>query len=450
VQVSMQESVQVREYARITTDTRAASSLDCGVVSAATFDWLQELAAGWQGSEPVALINSRRSLKLGSYVGYLQSPAGESIEILPKTGLGVENPEQARRILQSMLCCALQLKPRQAGPAELLRMRQPLHEWIFSQFLQELKVLVARGLRFDYQRVEEESRFVRGQLLLDRQQRQPPGRAHLFHIRHDVFSPNRVENRLLKTALEWVRSLCWESENWRLANELCHLLAEIPSEASPAQSLSQWQRNKLMQSYEGVRPWCELILERLNPNFQRGNHRGIALLLPMEQLFERYVEASLRRELAPAVRLTAQASSEYLVRHKPGHADIAQPWFQLRPDLLLQSDSGKQVLDCKWKLLDQSAMQGDTKYGISQADLYQLFAYGQKYQSGCGHMMLIYPKHARFEQPLAPFDFTSELVLWAVPFCLQARTLVAGQWQEHFPDLCGDVGSAEVSEAGAG
>ncbi|MAX99821.1 MAG: restriction endonuclease [Oceanospirillaceae bacterium] len=424
--------IQVREFARLTTDHSAAQSLDCGVVSAATFAWLQDIAAEWKKSEPVALIDGHRSLKLGSYVGFLQSPAGESIEILPKTRLGEEDPLAARRILQRMLLASLGIKPRSAGAAELLRIREPLHEWIFSQFLAELQGLVKRGLRFDYQRVDEESRFIRGQLRIDQQQRQPPGRQHLFHIRHDIYTADRLENRLLKTALSYVLSNCKSGENWRLANELMHLMAEIPKEPDPLRAISRWQSGKLMQMYDEVRPWCELILEKLNPNFQKGLHRGIALLFPMEQLFEKYVEVCLRRGLPPGSRLKAQASSEYLLQHRPQGSDITSRMFQLKPDLMLQTALGNQVLDTKWKLLEESAWTADKKYNIAQADLYQMFAYGHKYQNGNGHMMLIYPCHESFNAPLPVFWYSDLLALWVVPFSLESNSLIGGKWGSFF------------------
>jgi 5-methylcytosine-specific restriction enzyme subunit McrC len=427
--------IQVREYGRITTVASATPSLDCGVVSSATFEWLQDLAAGWKGSDAIAVINGRHSLKLGSYVGFLQSPTGEAIEILPKTDMGIEDPQAARKVLQRMLLTALGIKPRQAAAADLMRIRQPLHEWIFSQFLSELHALVRRGLRFDYERIQEESRFIRGQLEMARQQRQPPGREHLFHISHDIFSPNRLENRLLKTALEYVSSVCKDGENWRLAHELSHRLADVPAEPVPLQTLPQWKSNKLMQAYETVRPWCELILEKLNPNFQQGLHRGISLLFPMEQLFEKYIEASLAKNIAIGARLKSQASSAYLLRHTPINSDIAGNMFQLKPDLLLQSTFGNQILDAKWKLIDQGAFLGGEKYGISQGDLYQLFAYGHKYQDGSGHMMLIYPKHDAFDKALPPFNYSDELVVWAVPFCLESASLVTGNWEAFFPFL---------------
>lgn len=427
--------IQVREYARLTTEEQSEQSLDCGVVSASTFDWLLELVGCWKGAEPVASLDGRRSLKLGSYVGFLQSPTGESIEILPKTGLGVEDPLLARSILQRMLMAALGVKPRIVGPANLLRMRQPLNEWIFSQFLNELQLLIGKGLRFEYIRVEDESRFIRGQLRIEKQQRQAPARKHYFHISHDNYSPDRLENRLLKTALSYVLNACKSSENWRLANELSHHLTEIPSENNPTSSMCLWKTNKLMQIYDPVGPWCELILEKLNPNFQQGHHRGIALLFPMEKLFEKYVEISLRKRLDARSKLKPQASSEYLLKHALGFSDTKKEIFQLQPDLLLQTSSGNQVIDCKWKLLNEFAWNSNEKYGIDQDDLYQLFAYGHKYQNGQGHMMLIYPKHQKFSKALKPFYFSEEFAIWAIPFCLEECCLVPGVWIEHFPYL---------------
>lgn len=430
--------MQVREYAILTTNTTALTSPDCGIVSEATLDWLIEVAGAWKRKEPVLWLESSRAIKLGSYVGYLRSPTGESIEILPKTGLGEQNPTESRRILQAMLRSALNLPTREAGPAELLRMDTPIHEWIFGQFLQQLGKLVSRGLCFHYDEVEEESRFVRGQLQLSRQLRQAPGKGHQFHIKHALFTPRRVENRLLKTALDYVRRQAASSENWRLANELSHRLDEIPAIHNPLQALPHWQRSKLLQAYEPVYPWCELILKQFNPNFQQGLHRGIALLFPMEMLFEKHVEACLRRTLASGTRLNAQARSEYLLEHQPASASSKQRWFQLRPDMLLNTRAGSKVLDTKWKLIEQDASDSEHKYGISQGDLYQLYAYGQKYQDGDGHMMLIYPQHKGFDGALPSFCFDSRLSLWCVPFSLESGSLVEGGWLEAFPELAGD------------
>lgn len=424
--------IQVREYALLTTAPIAENNLDCARVSEATLGWIQELNVLRGSDSNTLMVNGYQAVKLGSHVGFLQSPYGDSVEILPKTGLGQSSVEEMRTLLQRMLLCAIGVNPRKAGAADLLRKREPINEWIFGQFLKELESLIKRGLRFDYRRIEEESKFVRGSLMLTKQQRQPHGKQHIFHIEHDIFTADRLENRLLKSALNIVLSSCKSGTNWRLANELSHLMSQIPEEQAPLMSLSKWSSNKLMQAYDKVYPWCSIILEGLNPNFQKGAHKGISLLFPMETLFEKYVESSLPAMLTGRARLRAQASSKYLLRHKPAAHSSESMMFQLKPDLVLERESSRQVLDTKWKLLDQNKSDTKEKYNISQSDLYQLFAYGHGYQKGIGHMMLIYPKHDRFDVPLPVFRFTGDLFLWVVPFCLNKQSLVSGDWEVNF------------------
>jgi len=408
--------------------------MDVGVVSHSTFEWLIDLHNTWEQDSRLLVRQNKKYLKLGNYVGYLQSPSGEGIEILPKTEQQApERPDILRTLLQDMLGCSRTLKYREGESARLSRSNLPLHEWIISQFLQQLTSLVKRGLRFDYEHIEEESRFIRGQLDVARQSRQSPARAIWFNIRHDVFNPNRLENRLLRTALNYALKLTKDSNNWRIANTLSHQLSVIEPIRKPLPEIRKWQNTKLMQSYRSVKSWCILVIERLNPNFQHGLHSGISMLFPMEQLFENYVAYHLKKSMPPTAHITLQASSQYFVTHSPDGAD-EKPWFQLKPDILVTHLGRPTVMDAKWKLLDSTKKTTKDKYGINQPDLYQLFAYGHKYQKGSGHMMLIYPKHSAFTEPLPKLSFSEGLHLWCVPFDLYQKKLVPGQWNRYL--LC--------------
>ncbi len=66
-----------------------------------------------------------------------------------------------------------------------------------------------------------------------------------------------------------------------------------------------------------------------------------------------------------------------------------------------------------------------SRYGLSQSDFYQLFAYGHKYLNGTGGLFLVYPKTKAFAEVLPPFQFADGLTLWVVPFDLELDLLVA-------------------------
>lgn len=356
-------------------------------------------------------IEDRRWLRLDNYVGLIETPCGTRLEILPKHVDGADAAHASRVLLRKMICAALDLPSRDAGAAAVERFEIPLPEWLIGRFLCELERLVKAGIRFDYTRVESDEAFLRGQLDVARQMRQPHGRQHRFRVRHDCFLPDRPENRLLKLALARAASSAQSPENWRLAHELLQRLHEIPPSTNITEDFRAWGHDRLTGHYRPLRPWTELILSRQIPFALAGAWHGITMLFPMETLFERYVGAWLAKSVkAPAV-LRCQAASRYLCVHEGAQM------FRMEPDFLVEDSERRWVLDTKWKRLgaDKSA-----KYGIAQTDMYQLFAYGHKYLSGQGDLYLIYPRTSDFREPLDAFDFHGGLRLHVVPFDLDA------------------------------
>jgi 5-methylcytosine-specific restriction enzyme subunit McrC len=422
------KTVVVREYARLTTDPIEAT-LDQATVSPSAFEWLCNLADSFSRSGASLLqVENRRWLRLDSYVGVVETPCGTLLEILPKhtDNAGDTAISASRALLVRMLTEMLDLPTRTTDKTDIQTFRHTLLEWVMKQFVLSLDHLVKRGLRFDYRRVEEEQHYLRGQFDINKQMRQPPGREHIFNIRHDVFLADRPENRLLKSALMRVCSSTQQPDTWRLSHELAGLLAEIPSSKDMQCDFRQWRNDRLMAHYQPVHPWCELVLGQHMPLAMRGKTHGISLLFPMEKLFERYVEAKLRRQLPAPYSLKAQASNQSLCTHQDKRL------FQLRPDLLIQR--GQQtclVLDTKWKRI--AAGNIENKYGLSQSDFYQMFAYGHKYLDGKGEMLLIYPLTETLPSILPPFDFSPDLRLWVTQFDLECDIMHwPSEWNEAF------------------
>lgn len=412
----MNKVITVREYARITTDP-VAPSMDCAQVSATAFDWLCQLNETFsRAGAALVQIEGRRWLKLDNYVGVLETPCGTRLEILPKHIESDDCVVESRALLRKMIQATMNLPTRNVGAASLELFDAPLSEWVMRQFLDALDHLIKRGMRFDYQRVEEEQRFLRGQLNMVAQMRQPSGRQHHFQIRYDVFVPDRAENRLLKLALENVCKATQDPSNWRLAHELRSLLSEVPSSQHIKDDFRKWRVDRLMAHYQPVKPWCELILNQQMPVAVSGDWRGISLLFPMEKLFERYVGSWLNQALSADSLLTSQAASEYLCSHDGGRM------FRLEPDFLVARAEQRWILDTKWKRLDSASK--NEKYGLAQSDFYQLFAYGQKYLKGQGELVLIYPYRKAFMEALPVFNFDERLTLRVLPFDLTNDCLI--------------------------
>ena len=434
--------VTIREYGQLTVCppdlTVCPPDLDHGAISATAFDFLCELNERLVGDDnpPLVQTEGRTSLRLANLVGVLETPCGTRIEILPKHVDDASDAAPARALLRRMLLDALDLDPRESDEASLELYRVPLTEWVMGRFLQALQRLVRRGIRFEYVRLEEEQRFLRGQWDVARQLRQPAGREHIFQIRHDVFLPDRPENRLLRAAIDRICRATTHPENWRLSHELAILLSSIGASRNVPGDFAAWRDDRMMAGYRAVKPWCRLVLGQEMPLAIQGSTRGLSMLFPMEQVFERHVTARLQRLVRPGVRLRPQARQEHLCKHQ------GEFMFLLKPDLVFERSGDRRgalcVMDAKWKRLDSANRQKN--YNIKSADMYQLYAYGQKYLGGKGALALIYPKTANFAAPLPVFTFSETLSLWALPFDLEAgRLLLPADAGSDFGDILGDV-----------
>ncbi len=349
------------------------------------------------------------SLKVRGFVGVIATPDG--VQIKHTVTLDAPDLVDSRKLLLRMLKAAKVLPFIESTDALIDTVKQPLPEVLIGRFLQNLAQVVRKGIRKDYQRIEAQERFLKGQLQTARQLRQFPAKHTQFCIEYDVFSDNRAENRLIHSALILVTKWSQYLPNQRLARELRFAFDDVPESRHIAQDLQAWRTSRDMQYYQNLLPWLKLILSQYSPFATANQHPGISFLLPMDRLFEAYVASEIQRVLPSDYRLQIQSSKYYL------STQTNRPIFQRRPDLVIyRGNDIVAVLDTKWKLLDQH--QPDGKAGIAQADMYQLFVYGHKCLPGKGRLSLIYPQWAGFTQPLAPFKFSEHLTLDVIPFNL--------------------------------
>lgn len=360
----------------------------------------------------------RAQLKVANHVGVIRTETGTQIEILPKISKRTD-VTAARRLLLKMLM-ALEDSPFRLGTsADLAAHRMPLFEILMGLFLQQVVTIVRKGIARDYTEYEDNLFFVRGKICLAQHIRRNVVLSDRVWCRFDEFEVNRPINRLVRGALDVVSRLTRDSKNQQLCRELLFWFDRVPPTRSPADDLRRVRKDRLIRHYEPAMPLCLLILERLNPLTQQGSRRALSVLFPMETIFENYVAAKLPRQL-PGWRVSTQVGGHALVE---SHGERSM--FRLIPDLALRRGDQVVIADTKWKLLNSADRAN--KYGISQTDIYQLFAYAKKYlrDQDRREVYLIYPMTDSFRQPLKPFWYSREReVLWVLPFDLERDQLV--------------------------
>jgi len=329
-------------------------------------------------------------LQAQNYVGVIQTKNGTTIEILPKLSNVKDIKDDNEKIIKSKDDISKEilikmLKTLKKSPfknfnmANLKSSKMPLLEIFITMFLEELTKLIQKGLKSDYITKEENLKFLKGKLKISEQIRKNYIHKERFYVEYEEFLSNRVENRLIKTTLSYLYKKAKSNKNQQRIREFLFVFDEIDISYNIKTDFSKVKINRQMKDYKQVLIWCKTFLLENSFSPYKGNEVAFALLFDMNLLFESYVYNYLRRN-GEFREITTQDK-----RHHLAYLNGETSKFQLKPDIVI--NDGEIIADTKWKILSEDK----THQGISQGDMYQLYAYGTKYKD-CKYMYLIYPK----------------------------------------------------------
>ncbi len=370
---------------------------------------------------PILKYSRKRGLDVltvQQYVGVIHTETGCQIEILPKISKQT-NPDLARETLVKMLVELRDSPFRQGVLSYLDAHKMPLFELLMHQFLEHVGDIVRRGIARTYVEQQDNLIFLRGKLqLIEHIKRNSADRSRVF-CEFDEFEIDRPINRLIKGALEVVARSSRDATNLQLCREFLFWFDRVLATRDAARDFRLVRHDRLVQHYQPAMPTCRLILQGLNPLTKQGANRTLSMLFPMSRVFEDYVAAKLRIKLR-GWKIRTQVSRHSLVQEHSGSRV-----FRLQPDLEFSKGPYRLIGDTKWKLIDQNNRMNN--YNISQADVYQLFAYAKKYlpDQPIKQVVLIYPRTDSFTSALEPFWFEDKNeALYVLPFDLETGELL--------------------------
>lgn len=307
----------------------------------------------------------QRGVRFKQYVGAI-GLGNLTIEILPK----LESEEEGwQKVLLDLL------KINQFGSWEgISEANLGLHPSsmldIYVQiFLQAIEKALLRGLSKAYRTEELNGRFLQGRLLVARQ-------IQHNHIRKDRFFVNRQDydydhpfNQMMLAALAVIGSQSLQLQLQQRCQQYISLFHSFGVRLNYAFDFEKI-RHQLFEAEDiKVFELCQMILEHAQPDVRSGSFGILALLFDMNALFEGYIYHSLASFRKEGVHVRRQE---------------VRPFWQkqwIRPDIVLDLEGQRFVLDTKWKRLSGSQP--------SAADLKQVFVYARYF--GAQHAILLYP-----------------------------------------------------------
>jgi len=209
-----------------------------------------------------------------------------------------------------------------------------------------------------------------------------------FYVSYDEYSQNRAENRIIKATLLKLQRLSTSSNNLKLIRQILTCFELVDASVNYDKDFAKVVIDRNTKDYESIMEWSKVFLTNKSFSTFSGDRKARALLFPMEKLYESYVAQKMEY-------IFAEVDLDVSVQDKKYHLfkEDKREVFGLQPDIVvrktgLRGDTRKSliIMDTKWKRLYDSP---ENNYGISQADMYQMFAYSKKYNAK--HIWLLYP-----------------------------------------------------------
>ncbi len=277
--------------------------------------------------------------------------------------------------------------------------------WIY---LRSVEQLLKKHLRRNYViRVDNLNGRVKGKLLLTPYVRQQvaKGQPQIAVCQYYELTPDTLLNRIIKAGLRSAKRLVAAADTYNtfsgVSGHLTRQIGLFGNVADVRVTRADFARIRLHAQnryYETPLQLAKMLLFDNRFEYEIGKNRVVGFFLDMNNLFERFV-AGLLMQGAHRNGVTYPGKGEF--RYYYGNRDT-KGTVKLKPDITIDTDGEKVVIDAKYKELFEENFgvdeeietgddYGDVKVKIKSSDIYQLVAYLDNFGSRRG--ALVYPRN---------------------------------------------------------
>lgn len=355
----MKNKATISEFGLIGCEIEPSNKFLCAKIEESFYKELESFAKTDKGKDVLQFTGNGKYLQAKSYVGTIQTTSGFILEILPKT-VKDNDIEKSKQIFMKLLHLLYKLpnyKNIDSTNFERIKDLEIFEIFIFM-FLEEVGIIIKKGIKSDYVGFEDNLFYLKGKLLINEQIKRNSIHKERFYVQYDDYNQNRSENRLIKSTLKLLSNISRDFDNQRKIRQYLEHMNWIELSLNIDKDFSMVKTGRGMEHYKIALIWSKVFLKKESFSSFSGDTVSFAILYPMEKLFECFVEWWLEKRYSH-LQIEAQNCG----------VDFVKKLFTVRPDFLIKKDN--QVIcvaDAKWKLIES-----DKEF--SQSDFYQLFAY---------------------------------------------------------------------------
>ncbi|MBI1305558.1 MAG: restriction endonuclease [Bacteroidetes bacterium] len=327
------------------------------------------------GSDGVPYFNLiHKGVHFKEYVGVIQ--LGKTlIEVLPKTDSAF--PETSENYWRNMLIQMLQftrsLEVHSTGSGHHKLKPNAILDLYFELFISEVEYLIHSGLKKKYRKQNSNQQSLKGALHFPKHVQQNLIRQDRFFVNHTNYDAEHLLHQILFETIVLIKTVSLSARHKsRLSNIILHF-PELKRIRVTSSTFDTICLNRNTEKYRKALEISKLLHLRYHPDVSNGSNHVMSLMFNMNNLWEEFIYKTVKI-MMPDIKVKAQQSKEFW-QHSNGRPT------RLIPDILIDYNSKKYILDTKWKnLRDRNP---------SPEDLRQMYVYSEYFNAH--RVTLIYP-----------------------------------------------------------
>lgn len=223
----------------------------------------------------VSSKNGRKCFTAGNYCGFICFADGTLVEILPRTEGGTEN---ARKLLCEEFCSRCGYEFRMSEQIRDMNFM----EYFINVFAAETVKIIKSGVLSAYTSREENMNKVNGTILFSENIRRNLVHRERIYVRHDIFTPDRAENRIIKAAAAKLIKLTASSRSSHLLNESLSYLDEVRLPRDIRSEFGKCINTRNTKKYSTVLDICRMLFDSKEGTSFSGKYVSCAQLYKIE------------------------------------------------------------------------------------------------------------------------------------------------------------------------
>ncbi|TAE08880.1 MAG: hypothetical protein EAY72_13055, partial [Bacteroidetes bacterium] len=302
-----------------------------------------------------------------------------TIEVLPKIDFKTPDDNNTsiwQQFLIEMLQATKKIEVKTSTLAAINLSKNTVLNLYINWFLQELEILMHRGLVKKYQRISENKKSLSGKLEISKQITTNYINLERFYVTYNQYNRNNIYNAILYKCLRTIQDLGLGLATSANVGNLLNWFPECDNIKVTEALFERLVYDRKTTAYKTCIEIAKIILLNYYPNIKGGKSNVIAIMFDMNKLWEEYVLVKLQQVKVLEHSIKGQVKKDFWTSKNKKI---------ITPDVFVQSEKGSFIIDTKWKVLDE------TNTNVKDADLKQLFVYNLYFD--CQFSFLVYPNN---------------------------------------------------------